>query len=74
MDALDIQTNIIIPGIKLRFLPTKKNEYGTSELFQVLDEKQLQAISKLAEENLKMPVWKYNDECYLKLEIKSYWI
>ena len=29
-----------------------------NSLFQVLDEKQLQDILKLAEENLKMPVWK----------------
>ena len=34
-------------------------EYGTSQLqdnFKVLDEKQLQDIFKLAEENLKMPL------------------
>ena len=41
MDTLDIQTNIIIPGIKLKSLATKKNEYGTNQLFQVLGEKQL---------------------------------
>ena len=29
---------------------------------KILDERQLQDIVKLAEENLKMPVWKYNDK------------
>ena len=33
MDTLDIQTDIIIPGMKLRFLSTK-NEYGTFQLFK----------------------------------------
>ena len=32
MDDIDIQTNIIIPGIKLKFLSIE-NEYGTSQLF-----------------------------------------
>ena len=64
MDTLDLQTNIIIPGIKLIWL-SNKNEYGTSQLFQKLDEKQLEYIFKLAEGNLKMPVWKYNDKRYL---------
>ena len=41
-DKLDIQANIIISGIKLNFLPTKRNDYGTNQLFQVLDEKQLE--------------------------------
>ena len=43
MDTLDIQTNIIIPGMELEFL-FAKNEYGTNQLFQVLDEKQCQLI------------------------------
>ena len=40
--GMDIQTYIIIPGIKLKFLSTKK-------LFQVLGGKQLQYIFKLAQ-------------------------
>ena len=43
MGTLDIQTNIIIPGMELEFL-FAKNEYGTNQLFQVLDEKQCQLI------------------------------
>ena len=39
MDTLDTQTNIIIPGIKLKVLSTK-NEHGTNQLSQVLDEQQ----------------------------------
>ena len=71
MDTIDIQTDTIISGIKLKSLCTKRNEYGTKQLFQVLDEKQLEDILKLAEENLKMPVWKYNDKCYLKVNDKN---
>lgn len=41
MDNISIQTSIIFLGIKLKFLFTK-NEYGTSQIFQVLDGKQLQ--------------------------------
>ena len=52
MDNIDIQTNIIIPGIEFKFLSTKQNEYGTSQLVQVLDEQQFQYIFKLAEEIL----------------------
>ena len=63
MDTLDIQTNIFIPEIKLQLLSTK-NAYGTFQRFQVLGEKHLQNICKLAEENVKMPIWKYNDKCY----------
>ena len=66
MGTLDVQTNIIIPGIKLEFY-LRNNGYGTSQLFQVLDEQQLQHICKLAEGNLKMPVWKYIDKCCLKI-------
>ena len=57
-DKLDIQTDSIISGIKLRLLSTKRKGYGTNQLVQVLDEKQLEDMFKLAEESLKMPVWK----------------
>ena len=66
-DHLDIQTDIIMYGIKLKFPPAKK--YGTNQLVQALDEQQLEYISKLAE-NLKMPVWKYNEQCHLKVFYK----
>ena len=54
-DQLNIQTGIIISGIYL-ILIYLKNDCGTNPLFQVLGEKQLEYIFKLAEENLKMPV------------------
>ena len=38
--------------------------------FHVLGEQQFQYIFKLTEDNLKMPVWKYNDKCYLKANDK----
>ena len=31
-----------------------------------MDEQQLQYMFELTEENLKMPVWTYNDKCYYK--------
>ena len=71
MDTIGIQTDIIISGIKLKPLCTKRNEHGTNQLFQILDEKQLGDIFQLAEENLEMPVWKYNDECYPKVNDKK---
>ena len=71
MDTLDVQTNVIISGIELKCVFIKKSEYGTNQLCQVLDEKQLQCIIKLAEENLKMPVWKYTDNCYLKIDANT---
>ena len=33
--------------------------------------KQLEHICKLAEEKLKMPVWKYNETCYLTTTDKT---
>ena len=38
---MDINTYIVIPGIKFKFSSTTK-KYGTSQLLQVLDEKQFQ--------------------------------
>ena len=32
-DKLNIQTTIIISGIKLRLLSTKRNEYGPNQFF-----------------------------------------
>ena len=61
-DKLDIQAYIIIYVIKLKLLSTKRNEYGTNQLLQVLDEKQLEDIFKLAEESLKMPIWRCNEK------------
>ena len=67
MDKVDIQPDIIIYGIKLKTLSTKKNDYSENNMFQILDEKQLQYIYELAEGDLKMTVWKYNDNCYLNV-------
>ena len=64
MDDIAIQTNIIQTGIKLKSLSTKK-EYGTNQRFQILGEMQYEDIFKLAE-HIKMPVWKYNDKCYMR--------
>ena len=70
-DELHMQTNIIISVIKSKLLSTKGNDDGTNQLFQVLGEKQLGNIFNLAEESLNMPVWKYNDKCYLKNKDKQ---
>ena len=56
MGTIDIQTYIIISGITSKLLCTKRHEYGTNQLFQVLGEQQLEEIFKLAEESLKMTV------------------
>ena len=71
MDTLDIQTDIIIPGIKLKFLSTKKNEHGTNILFQTLGEQQLQYIFTFAKESIKIPIRKYYEKCYLKANQKK---
>ena len=47
--SIDIQANIIISGIKFELLTAKKSDYGENNLFQVLGEKQLEHIFKLAE-------------------------
>ena len=43
MGTLGIQTKIVIPGIKFKSL-SDKNECGSNQLFQILDEKQLQYL------------------------------
>ena len=59
MDTMDIQTDIIKTEIKWKLLSTKKwVRYGST--FQVLDEKQLEDMFKLAED-IKMPVYKNNE-------------
>ena len=40
-------------------------------MFQGLDEKQMNDIFKLAEENMKIPVWKYEDKCYVTINEKK---
>ena len=54
------------------YVSENKNEHGVTHNFQVLDERQLKYILKLAEENIKMPVRKYNGKCYLKIIDKGY--
>ena len=51
-DNFDIQTNIIISGIRSKPLSTKTRYFSIVQLFQVLDEKQLQDVLKLVEENV----------------------
>ena len=68
---MKLQTGILITGIKLKYLSKKQNAYGENHMFQVLDEKQMNDIFKLAEENMKIPVWKYEDKCYLKINEKK---
>ena len=41
-------------------------------MFQVSDERQLTDVFKLAEDNLKISVWKYNDKCYLRNNANKY--
>ena len=55
----------------LKSSPAKENGYGTNQLCQVLDETQLEYICNLAEESLKMPVWKYNEKCYPEIDDKK---
>ena len=49
---MGIKTIFVISGFELKS-SFAKHEYGTSQPFQVLDEKQFQDIFKLAEETLK---------------------
>ena len=46
-------------------------EDANNDMFHVLDERQLKHVFKIADEHLKMPVWKYNDKCYLILDDKK---
>ena len=39
--------------------------------FKYWMKKQMNDIFKLAEENMKIPVWKYEDKCYLKINDKK---
>ena len=64
-DELNIQTDYYFWN-KLESLFTKRNHYGTNQLFQVLGEKQLEDIFKLAGEDLKMPAWIYNGKVLFK--------
>ena len=67
---MDIKTNVLISGISLKSY-LLRNNYGESNLSQVVDERQLQDIFKFAEENHKMPFWKYINKCYLEVNLGS---
>ena len=59
----------IITGIKLKYLSEKINEYGTNHFFAVLDETILKELIEL--ENIKMPIWEYNDKYYLEINAEK---
>ena len=46
---MDIKTDIVISGIKLKYLPEQNTEYCIHHFFQVFDELHLEHIFKLAE-------------------------
>ena len=58
----------IITGIKLKYLYEKQNDYGTNHMFQALDESLLQELIDLGKD-LKMPIWEYNGNYYLKINV-----
>ena len=61
-----------ITGIKLKYLSEKKNDYGTNHFFELLDEKPLKELMETKEKDndMKMPVWGYNEKYYLKFNDK----
>jgi hypothetical protein len=61
-----------ITGIKLKYLSEKKNEYGTNHFFELLDVKPLKDLIKLKDKDndMKIPVWEYNEKYYLKFNDK----
>ena len=61
-----------ITGIKLKYLSQKTNDYGINHFFELLDMKQLKELIKLQETDneLKIPVWEYNEKYYLKISDK----
>ena len=54
-----------IKELKLKYLSLKESEYGNSHMFAVLDETPLKELIGLSD--MKMPIWEYNDQCYLKI-------
>ena len=72
ISKMDIETCITIPAIKLKYLSKKQNEYGTNHMFQLMDERQLKQINNLGASNLKMPVWEYEENYYLKINDKKF--
>ena len=57
---------MVITGIKMKYLSLKENEYGHNHFFNVLDITPLQQLIE-QRNNLKMPLWNYNDKLYLKI-------
>ena len=62
-----------ITGIKVKYLSEKKNEYGKNHMFELLDAKPLNELIEMNEKDkgIKIPIWKYNDKCYLKINDKK---
>ena len=57
---------MIIIGTKMKYLSLKEKEYGHNHFFNVLDTTPLQDLVELRK-SLKMPIWDYNDNFYLKI-------
>ena len=61
-----------ITGVKVKYL-SEKNEYGKNHMFELLDAKPLNELIEMNEKDkgIKIPIWKYNDKCYLKINDKK---
>ena len=57
---------MVITGIKMKYLSLKENEYGHNHFFNVLDITPLQQLIE-QRNNLKMPLWNYNDKLFTTL-------
>ena len=63
---------INIDNLKLKFINTKTNDYGTYHFFVVQNEDLLKRIVSLSEKNeLKLPAWKYNGTWFIKITDKK---
>ena len=55
--------DMVITGIKLKYLSLKENEYGHNHCFNVLDITPLQQLTELRK-SLKMPIWDDNGKLF----------
>ena len=56
--------DMIIIGVKVKYLSLKENEHGHNHFFNVMDITPLQDLIE-SRKSLKMPLWDYNDKFYL---------
>ena len=65
--ACKMQEEQIFKGLKLKYLREKENNYGSNQLFELLNSEVLSELMSLKDDDIMLPFWEYEEKWYLKI-------